>query len=104
MSILYIFLLFIKDIKYYIYIKLVVYVSWVPNQNIRMISKGSCDTEDRSNDAETFCITWINYILQYIKIEKLWNCYSISQYFFSLYFNAHFWLNNQRIMNLFIQK
>jgi len=24
----------------------------VPNQHIRMISKGSCDTEDRSNDAE----------------------------------------------------
>ncbi len=35
--------------------------------NIRMISEGSCDTEDWSNDAENSAlITGINYILQYI--------------------------------------
>ncbi len=28
------------------------YVSWAANQHIRMISEGSCDTEDRSSDAE----------------------------------------------------
>ncbi len=28
------------------------YVSWAPNQNIRMISEESLDTEDWSNDAE----------------------------------------------------
>ncbi len=27
-------------------------VSWAPNQHFRMISEGSCDTEDWSNDAE----------------------------------------------------
>jgi len=27
-------------------------VSWAPNQYIRMISEGSCDPEDGSNDAE----------------------------------------------------
>ncbi len=27
-------------------------VSWAANQHIRMISEGSCDTEDWSNDAE----------------------------------------------------
>jgi len=27
-------------------------VSWALNQHIRMISEGSCDTEDWSNDAE----------------------------------------------------
>ncbi len=27
-------------------------VSWEANQHIRMISEGSCDTEDWSNDAE----------------------------------------------------
>jgi len=27
-------------------------VSWAPNQHIRMISEGSCDSEDWSNDAE----------------------------------------------------
>ncbi len=27
-------------------------VSWASNQHIRMISEGSCDTEDWSNDAE----------------------------------------------------
>ncbi len=34
----------------------------------RMISEGSCDTEDWSNDC--FYITAINYILKYIKIEN----------------------------------
>ncbi len=42
-------------------------VSWAQNQYIRMISEGSCDTEDWSNDAENSAlITRINYILQYI--------------------------------------
>ncbi len=36
-----------------------------------MISEGSCDTEDWSNDAEnTALITEINYNLNYIKIEN----------------------------------
>ncbi len=36
-----------------------------------MISEGSCDTEDSSNDAENSAlITVINYILQYIEIEN----------------------------------
>ncbi len=41
------------------------------NQHIRMISEGSRDTEDWSNDAENSAlITGINDILKYIKIEK----------------------------------
>ncbi len=41
-----------------------------------MISEGSCDTEDWSNDAEkSALITEINYILQYIHIENSYlNC------------------------------
>ncbi len=36
-----------------------------------MISEGSCDTEDWSNDAEnTAFITEINHILKYIKTEN----------------------------------
>ncbi len=36
-----------------------------------MISEGSCDTENWSNDAEnTALITEINYILTYIKIRN----------------------------------
>ncbi len=36
-----------------------------------MISEGSCDTEDWSNDAENSdLITAINYILKYIQIES----------------------------------
>jgi len=31
--------------------------------HIRMISEGSCDTEDWSNNAKSFAITGINYIL-----------------------------------------
>ncbi len=35
-----------------------------------MISEGSCDTEEWSNDAENSdLITEINYILKYIQIE-----------------------------------
>ncbi len=46
-------------------------VSWAANQHIRMISEGSCDTEDWSNDAENSAlITEINYILQYIQTEN----------------------------------
>ncbi len=46
-------------------------VSWVANQHIRMISEESCDTEDKSNDAENSAlITEINYILKYIQTEK----------------------------------
>ncbi len=35
-----------------------------------MISAGSCDTEDWSNDAEnfSFAMTGINYILKYLNI------------------------------------
>ncbi len=46
-------------------------VSWAANQHIRMISEGSCDTEDWSNDAENSAlITGINYIFKYTQIEN----------------------------------
>ncbi len=41
------------------------------NQHIRMISEGSCDTEDWSNDAENSAlITEIIYILKHFQIEN----------------------------------
>ncbi len=47
-------------------------VSWEANRYIRMISGGSCDTGDRSNDAENSAlIIGINYMLKYIQWEKL---------------------------------
>ncbi len=55
-------------------------VSWAANQHIRMISEGSCDTEDWSNDAGySALITEINYILFKQKTAIL-NCINISQY------------------------
>ncbi len=48
-------------------------VSWAANQQIRIISEGSCDTEDWSNDAcleYHSIITEINYILKYFHIEN----------------------------------
>ncbi len=43
-----------------------------------MVSEGSCDTEDWSNDAENSAlITEINYILQNIKIENICFIYCI---------------------------
>jgi len=48
---------------------IIINVSLASNHHIRMISEGSCDTEDWSNDAEnSVLITGINYILQYIQI------------------------------------
>jgi len=38
---------------------------------ITMISKILCDTEDAGSRQFGFAITGINYILKYIKIEKL---------------------------------
>ncbi len=44
---------------------------WTANQYIRMISEGSCDTEDWSNDAENSALkSGINYMLTYIEIES----------------------------------
>ncbi len=34
--------------------------NWATNQHIRMISEGSCDTEDWSNDAENSALTFFN--------------------------------------------
>ncbi len=46
---------------------------WAANQNIRIISKGSSDTEDWSNDVKNSAlITGINYILKYIQIENIY--------------------------------
>jgi len=42
-------------------------VSGAANQHIGMISEGSCDTEDWSNDAENSAlITGINYMFKYL--------------------------------------
>ncbi len=47
-----------------------------------MISEGSCDIEDWSNDAKIqLCITRINYFLKRIKIENNDVNYNISHYF-----------------------
>ncbi len=46
-----------------------------------MISEGSCDTEDWSNDAENSALLYRNYIFKDIKIE---NCYK-KLYFFSIF-------------------
>ncbi len=46
-------------------------VSWAANQYIRVISEGSCDTEDWSNDAEISDLnTEIYYIWTFITIEN----------------------------------
>ncbi len=47
-----------------------------------MISEGSCDTEDWSNDAENSAlITGINYIIKYIKL--------IFFYFLTIFLNIN---------------
>ncbi len=47
------------------------FLTLIINQHSRMISEGSCDTEDWSNDAQNSAlITEINYILKYIQMEN----------------------------------
>ncbi len=46
-------------------------VSWAANQHIRMISEGSCDTEDWRNDAENSAAHHRNELhFKYMKIES----------------------------------
>ncbi len=42
-------------------------VCWATNQHIRMISEGSCDTEDLSNGTENSAF-YLNYILKSITV------------------------------------
>ncbi len=63
----------IKEKKYHRFQKTILSSTTVStliiNQHIRLISEGSCDTEDWRNDAENSAlITGINSILKYIKI------------------------------------
>ncbi len=62
-----------KTIKQHLFSTLILIrnVSTAANQHISMISEGSCDTEDWSNDAENSALTsGINYIWKYIKLEN----------------------------------
>ncbi len=55
-------------------------VSWAPNQYIRMISKGSCDTEYWSNDTENSALSSKEQFT-FIQLKLLlYNC-NISQYY-----------------------
>ncbi len=46
--------------KYIFNIDTIQNISWAANQHIRMISEGSCDTEDWSNDAENSALHHMN--------------------------------------------
>ncbi len=61
-----------KSIFYFIiFTKEKMFPALIINQQIRMISEESCDTEDWSNDDDNSpLITEINYIWKYIKIEN----------------------------------
>ncbi len=56
---------------------IIINVSWAANQHIRMITEGSCDTEDWSNDAE-------NSALHHRK-KIHFKIYSIVKSYFKLY-------------------
>jgi len=59
-------------------------VTSAENQHIRMISEGSCDTEDCSNDAENSALSLQN-ILKHIK-----SYFQFYQYFTILLFLLYF--------------
>ncbi len=67
-------------------------VYWTANQHIRMISEGSCDTEDWSNNAENSALHHMNKL--YFKIysdrkQSLWNVII----FHSITVLLYFWIN-----------
>ncbi len=61
---------------------------WAPNQHIRIISEGSCDSQDKGNSClkSSFAITGIYYILRFVKNNKTVNlncnntCLTINKY------------------------
>ncbi len=53
-----------------------------------MISEGSCDTEDWSNDAENSALNHRNK-LHFNKYMKIENSYFILKYYFLLYFQPN---------------
>ncbi len=64
-----------------------------------MISEGSCDTEDWSNDAENSAlITEINYILKYK--TSILNCNNISQYYCLLNFWSNKYSHDKTLKNI----
>ncbi len=69
-----------------------------------MISEGSCDTEDWSNDAENSgLVTGINYNLQYIQIDFFFlNCNNISQYY--CFYSVSGQINGEHTVRDFFQK
>ncbi len=72
---------------------IVINVSWAPNQHIRMISEGSCDTEDWSNDAENSALHHRNklHLTLYYTIEN--SCFKLQSFFTILLYLLHFWSN-----------
>ncbi len=50
----------IEKAKVFNIIMIIGNVSWAANQHIKMISEGSCDTEDWRNDAENVALHYRN--------------------------------------------
>ncbi len=57
----------ILEIEAQLFSKLIINVSWAENHFIRMISEGSCDTEDWSNDAENSALNHRNKLHSFRK-------------------------------------
>ncbi len=76
------------------------YVSWAPNQHIKMISGGSCDTEDWSIGLLKIqlCIHWNK---RHFKIEKnyvkLW--YYCNILLFLLWYKVHIYTSKMTFFN-----
>ncbi len=78
--------LFILFSKYTLKFSFFLFFFWAENQHIRIISEGSCDTEDWSNDAENTALHLRNKLLfkiysninQFFKIVIIF-CYIFHQ-------------------------
>ncbi len=73
-------------------------ISWALNQHIRMISEGSCDTEDWSNSCWkfSFTITGLNYNI--LKYKPIHSFFSFKMYYLNNWFPL--WLIHAFIYSL----
>ncbi len=67
----------INQQKLFLTLKIIRNVSWAANQHIRMISEGSCDTEDWNNDAENPAL----HHKLHISNKAIFSCSNVSPYY-----------------------
>ncbi len=65
--------------------------SWAANQYIKMISEGSCDTEDWHNDAENSALHHINKLYFNIQIKNINVIFLIIFHYNTVFYSVYYY-------------